>query len=117
MVNQTLELINEHASVSNYESDPVSVDLLETIISAAQRASTSSNIQSYSVVVTTLPKTLEKLSIIASNQEHVRTPPVFLTWCADLARIQKVCQMHNHDQNTSFFDNFLVAAVDASISA
>ena len=117
MINPTLKIINAHASVRNYKSDPVSVDLIETIIAAAQRASTSSNLQSYSVIVTTFPKTLEKLSKISSNQEHVRTAPVFLTWCADLARLQKVCQMRNYEQNTGYFENFLIAAVDASIAA
>ena len=117
MTNPTLKLINEHASVRKYKSAPVSVDLIETIISAGQRASTSSNLQSYSVVATTNPNILERLAKISSNQEHVRTAPLFLTWCADLARLQKVCQMQNYEQNTGYLENFLIAAMDASIAA
>ena len=117
MINPVLELINKHSCMRKFKSEPVSVDLFERIIAAWQRVSTSSNLQSYSVVVTTLPKILEKLSEISSNQEHIRSAPVFLTWCADLARLQKVCQMRNYEQNTGYFENFLIAAVDASIAA
>jgi FMN reductase (NADPH) len=117
MTNPTLKLINAHASVRKYKPVSISVDLIETIISAAQRASTSSNLQSYSVVVTTAQEHLEKLAELSSNQEHVRTAPLFLTWCADLARLQKVCQMRNYEHNTGYLENFLIAAVDASLAA
>jgi FMN reductase (NADPH) len=117
MTNPTLNLIHAHASVRQFKAIPVSQEMIETIVSAAQRASTSSNLQTYSVIVTTESENLEKLAIISSNQEHVRTAPVFLTWCADLARLQKVCLMRNYEQNTSFFENFLIAAVDAVLAA
>jgi FMN reductase (NADPH) len=117
MTNQTLELIKSHASVRKFKPIPVSDEMVETIVSAAQQASTSSNLQAYSVIVTTKTENLEKLARISSNQEHVRTAPVFLTWCADLARLQKVCLMRNHEQNTNFLENFLVAAIDAVIAA
>lgn len=117
MTNPTLNLIHRHVSVRKYKPDPIPVDLIEIIISAAQRASTSSNLQCYSVVATTDPQKLEKLAVISSNQEHVRTAPLFLTWCADLARLQKACQMRNYEQNTRYLENFLVAAVDTVIAA
>jgi FMN reductase (NADPH) len=115
--NPTLNLLNKHVSVRKYKTDPVPVELVETIISAAQKASSSSNFQSYSIIATPQPDCLRKLSEISSNQEHVRTAPLFLTWCADLARLEKVCQMRNYKQNTMYMENFLIAAVDASLAA
>ena len=115
--NPTLKLINAHVSVRKFKSIPISEDIIETIISTAQRASTSSNLQTYCVVVTTASENLEKLARISSNQEHVRTAPVFLTWCADLARLQKVCEMRNYEQNTKYLENFLIATVDAVLAA
>lgn len=117
MKNPTLDLIHRHTSVRKYKSDPISVELIETIILAAQKASSSSNYQSYSVIATTDPECLSKLSDISSNQAHVRTAPLFLTWCADLARLEKVCQMRNYVQNTMYLENFLIAVVDASLAA
>ena len=117
MINQTLDLIHAHASCRNYKPDPIPVDLVETIISASQHTSTSSNMQTYSVVATTDPEIREKLAQICSNQAHIITAPLFLTWCADLARLQKVCQMQGYVQNTEYLENFLIAAVDAALAA
>lgn len=117
MTNKIIELINSHTSVRKFKSIPLSENMLKTIVEAAQRASTSSNLQSYSVIVTTESKNLEKLAFISSNQEHVRTAPVFLTWCADLSRLQKVCQMRNYDLNAEFLEIFLIATIDAVLAA
>jgi len=117
MKNATLELIHAHASCRSYKTDPLPVDLVETIVSASQHTSTSSNLQTYSVVATTDPGLREKLSQICSHQAHIRTAPLFLTWCADLARLQKVCQMRGYEQNTNYLENFLISAVDASLAA
>ena len=68
MTNPTLDRLNAHASIRKYKPIPVSEDLIETIISAAQRASTSSNLQSYSVVATTEPESLKILSEIWSSR-------------------------------------------------
>ena len=50
MPNPTLELIQRHGSVRNYRPDPIPVETIEAIVAAAQRTSTSSNMQAYSVV-------------------------------------------------------------------
>jgi FMN reductase (NADPH) len=117
MTNPTLDLIRSHASVREYKTDPLPASLVETIISTAQCASSSSNLQSYSVIAVTGPSQREKLASLCSNQEHIRTAPLFLTWCADLARLQQVCQMQGYTQNTAYLENFLIAASDAVIAA
>jgi len=115
--NPTLDLIMSHSSIRQFKSDPLPVTLVETIISAAQQASSSSNLQTYSVIATTDDESRGKLADLCSNQKHIRTAPLFLTWCADLARLQHVCQMGNYIQNAEYLENFLIAAVDASIAA
>jgi FMN reductase (NADPH) len=117
MNNPTLALIHAHASCRIYKPDLLPVDLVERIISASQRTSTSSNMQTYSIVATTDPEIKEKLAQICSNQAHILAAPLFLTWCADLARLQKVCQMQGYVQNTEYLENFLIAAVDAALAA
>ncbi len=44
----TIELIHCHGSVRQYKPQPVSAELVETIVAAAQRSSTSSNLQTLS---------------------------------------------------------------------
>ena len=53
MSNATLDLISRHGSVRKYRPDPVPVETIEAIVAAAQRTSTSSNMQAYSVVAVT----------------------------------------------------------------
>jgi FMN reductase (NADPH) len=117
MSNPTIELIHRHTSVREYSPDPVPSSMVETIVSAGQCASTSSNLQAYSVVAVT---DLEKricISKLCGNQAHIREAPVFLTWCADLARLDRVCNMRGYTQVTEYTENFLIASVDAVIAA
>lgn len=53
MTTPTIELMHRHGSVRNYKPDPIPEAVINQIIAAAQAASTSSNLQAYSVVVTT----------------------------------------------------------------
>ncbi|MCB0138189.1 MAG: nitroreductase family protein, partial [Caldilineaceae bacterium] len=49
----TTEQINRHASVRNYKPDSVPRAMVEAVVAAGQRASTSSNLQMTSVVAVT----------------------------------------------------------------
>jgi len=117
MTNPTIELIHAHASVRHYKPDPLPVETIEAIVAAGQRASTSSNLQSYSVVAVTDPAKRAKLSELCGNQKHVAEAPLFLAFCADLARLERACQLRGYTQVTGYVENFLVAAVDAAILA
>jgi len=117
MTNPTIELIHAHASVRHYKPDPLPVETVETILAAGQRASTSSNLQAYSVVVVTDSAKRQKLAELCGDQKHVAEAPVFLAFCADLARLERVCQLRGYTQVTGYVENFLVAAVDAAILA
>jgi FMN reductase (NADPH) len=117
MTNETINLIHQHGSVRDYKPDPVPGVLLETIIAAAQRTSTSSNLQTYSVVAVTDPAKRAQLREWCGGQKHVEQAPLFLTWCADLARLDRACQLRGYTQEASYFENFLIAAVDAVIAA
>jgi nitroreductase len=117
MENPTLDLIHAHGSVRRYLADPVPDTVLETIVSAAQRASSSSNLQAWSVIVVTDEDRRKKLAELCGNQAHIAEAPFFLAWCADLARLDRVCEIRGYAQETGYVENFLVAAVDAAIAA
>ena len=117
MNSPTLDLILAHGSVRRYKPDPIPASLVETILSAGQRASTSSNMQTYSVIATQSEEKRLALSEIAGGQKHVAQAPLFLTWCADRARLNHVCELRGYEQNIDTMENFLVAAVDAAIAA
>ncbi|MBI5304380.1 MAG: NADPH-dependent oxidoreductase [Chloroflexi bacterium] len=117
MPNPTLDLIRAHGSVRAYKPDPVPDAMLETIVAAAQRTSTSSNVQAYSVVAVTDADKRAHLSHFCGDQKHVAQAPLFLAWCADLARLDRVCELRGYTQVVEHTENFLIAAMDAAIVA
>lgn len=115
--NPVLEVMHEHGSVRRYRSDPVPPGTVEAIVDAAQRASTSSNLQMWTVVAVTESGKRARLAELAGNQRHVEEAPVFLAWCADLARLDRVCELRGYTQVAGYVENFLVAAADAMIAS
>ena len=117
MKNPTLEQIFSHSSIRHYKPDPVPVEMIETIVAAGQRASTSSNLQTYNVIAVTDERMRSQLAKLCGDQEHVAEAPLFLAWCADLARLDRVCQLRGYTQISEYVENFLIAAVDTAIVA
>jgi FMN reductase (NADPH) len=117
MINQVIQLIHQHRSIRSYKNEPVPKDMIEAIVFAGQRSSTSSNLQMYGVVVTTNLEHRKVLSEISGNQKHIVQAPLFLTWCADLSRLDRVCEKLGYVHQSGYLENFLLAVVDAAISA
>lgn len=116
MSTPTIEQIHRHYSVRAYKPDPVPKEMVETIVAAGQRASTSSNLQTYSVVAVTDAAIRARLAELCGNQKHIPQAPVFLAWCADLSRLDRLCQMRGYQQVSEHVESFLVAVVDAAIA-
>lgn len=115
MINPTIDQIYQHASVRSYKTDPIPPEMVETIVAAAQRSSTSSNLQMYSVVVVTGAAKRERLAELCGNQKHIAQAPVFMAWCADLNRLERIAQWRDYQQVSEYVENFLLAAVDTAI--
>ena len=116
MTTPTIELMHRHASVRKFKADPVPAELVEAIVAAAQRASTSSNLQMVSVVAVTEAAKRSRLSEIC-GQEHVAQAPVVLVWCADLRRLDRACALRGYAQVTNYVENFLMCVLDVGIAA
>jgi nitroreductase len=117
MENPIVDLIHRHASVRRYKPDPLPASLIETVVAAGQRASTSSNLQAYSVIAVIDAAGREQLSLLCANQAFVREAPVFLAWCADLAHLDRACQLRGYTQATAYVESLLMAVVDTSLAA
>lgn len=117
--NDTISLLMRHASVRKFKDMPVSEEQLTAIIGAGQMASTSSNVQAYSVIAVTDSALKSELAGLAGNQAYVEQCPVFLVWCADLYRLREVTKPHLQGE-TSYEDsteNLIVATVDVALAA
>ena len=115
MTTPVIEQILRHASVRRFTSEPVAADLVETIVAAAQRSATSSNLQMYSVVAVTDADRRSRLSELCGGQAQIAQAPVFLAWCADRSRLDRICRYRGYPQPTEHVEPFLVSAVDAAI--
>jgi nitroreductase len=116
--NDTLDRLLAHRSVRAYRSDSLPAGTLEVLIAAAQSASTSSNLQAFSVVAVEDPARRDRLAKLARNQEHVRRAPLFLAWIADLSRIDGIRQRTGEPaEGLEFLEAFLIAAIDAALAA
>jgi len=117
MENPTLDLIRRHASIRHYKPDPLPAAVIETIVAAGQRASTSSNLQTYSVIAVSEAEVRQRLAALCGEQEHIAEAPVFLAWVADLAHLDRACQLRGYTQDVGYLESFLTAAADAVIAA
>jgi nitroreductase len=111
------EVIKNHCSVRKYKTEPIGNKLLEEIIESGCRASTTGNMQVYSIINTTRIDLKEKLYPIHFNQKMILEAPNILTFCADFNRFNKWCIISNAEPGYDNFLSFMTAAIDALLVA
>ncbi|UKS24344.1 oxygen-insensitive NADPH nitroreductase [Paenibacillus sp. HWE-109] len=116
-MNEIISLLQNHRSIRKFTNQPVSQDQLNAILASAQAASTSSNMQAYSVIHVTDEGLKSQLAAWAGNQSYVSECPLFLVWCADLHRYEQAVQRHGDTPVNGNAENFIVATVDAALAA
>lgn len=112
-----LESIFSHRSIRNYTSKPVSRSMLQEILKAGTRASTTGNMQVYSIIVTTDPLLKEKLWEVHFRQQMVKQAPLILTFCADFNRFNSWCRLRKANPGYDNFLSYMTAATDALLAA
>ncbi|NMG17943.1 nitroreductase family protein [Brasilonema bromeliae] len=118
MGNDCISSLLSHHSIRAYLPDTLPPGTLETLVAAAQSASTSSNLQTWSVVAVEDANRKQKLSQLASNQAHIRSCPLFLVWLADLARLTHIAESRGlPHEGLDYLEMFLMAAIDAALAA
>ncbi len=112
-----MELLNKHVTIRRFKDKPIEEELLESILYSGTRASTTGNMQVYSVVVTKDKKNIEKLAPFHFNQPVAKTAPVLLTFVADFNRFSKWCTQNNAEPGYNNLLSFTTAAMDALLVA
>lgn len=117
----TSEIIEQqlrHRSVRKFLDTPVTDEQLEAIIAAAQRGSTSSNMQVWSVVAIRDAARKSRVSQAIGNHDYVTKAPLFLVWVADLARNAEVIDAQGGDTEAlGMIETTLMTGVDIGIAA
>lgn len=108
------EVQQQHVTIRAFTGQPVSDELVQTLLNAGRRSPTSSNFQTYSIMVVRDPETKKQLAVLADNQKHVETCPVFFAFCADIRRLEIACDMHGRLLVKSL-ETTLVSSIDAAL--
>ena len=90
---------------------------MEEILEAASRASTVGNMQLYSIIVTTSRELLEQLAPLHFNQPAATTAPVLLTFCADIHRFSRWCELRGAEPGYDNFCWFMNGVTDALLAS
>jgi nitroreductase len=104
-------------TIRKYNPVDIEEGLLERILTAGTRASTTGNMQVYSIIVTRDKTMKAKLAPAHFNQPMVTEAPVVLTFCADFNRFSKWCRQRDAEPGYDNFLSFMTAAIDALIVA
>ncbi len=107
-----------HRSVRAFLPAPVTEEELRAVVAAASSASTSSNLQAWSVVAVTDPERKRRLSDLAARQQFIVQAPLFLVWVADLDRNHRLAERHGKPLDaTVYLESTLLAVIDTALAA
>ena len=116
-MNGAIETMRLHRSIRKFRNKAISNETLETILSAAQCAATSSYVQAYTIIRVNDPGNRQAIAEICVAQPWIIQAPVFLIFCADLNRLDAACRMHGLEMVDGYAEQFLVATVDTALIA
>ena len=113
-----LAALLEHRSVRAYTDQPVDDEALELAIAAAQSASSSSNLQPWSVIAVRDPARRARLAELAGGQRHVAEAPLFLAWVADWSRLRRLGAAQGvATDGIDYLESYTVGVVDTALAA
>lgn len=112
-----MDALLEHKSIRKFKPLEIEHELLSKILEAGTRASTTGNMQVYSIIVTREKILKQQLWEAHFKQNMVLQAPVILTFCADFNRFNKWCRQRKAVPGYDNFLSFFTAAIDALLAA
>lgn len=112
-----MESLKLRRTIRKYRQEDISSELLNELLETSFRASTVGNMQVYSVVVTRDAERKARLAPAHFNQPMVREAPVVLTFCIDLHRFSKWCELRKAEPGYNNLEWFVTGAIDALLVA
>jgi nitroreductase len=114
---KAIETILNHRSIRKYKTTPIEENVLNAVLECAFRASTTGNMQVYSIIVTKDMAKKKQLAPLHFNQPMLIQAPVLLTFCADFNRFNKWCEQNDAIPGYDNFLSFMTASIDALLAA
>jgi nitroreductase len=111
------KLLTNRRTIRKYSSDSIDDEIISELIAMSCRASTTGNMQLYSIIINRDEKKKMELAPLHFNQKMITEAPVVLTFCADFNRFNKWCRLRNAVPGYDNFLSFVTAAIDALLVA
>lgn len=112
-----IENLLNRRSIRKFKNTEISKSTVDIILDAAIRASTTGNMQVYSIIITTDEEKKKALHKLHFGQNMILEAPMLLTFCADFNRFNKWCEQRKAEPGYDNFLSFFTAAIDALIAA
>ena len=112
-----IALAKSHRSIRSYTLQKIDDALLNDLLLAGLRSSSSGNMQTWSVIVTKDTANKQRLYQAHRQQSMILEAPVVLTFCADVFRMREWLRVNDAKQSFDDLLGFLTGAVDAVIAA
>jgi FMN reductase [NAD(P)H] len=98
-----------------YHERPVSEPLLRLLLGAAFSASSKSDFQQASVIRVEDPVRRDRLAALVPDMPWIGRAPVFLVFCGDARRLERIGEIRGHEQDNGKLEGFFNAAIDAAL--
>jgi nitroreductase len=116
MKDNMTKVLLQRKTIRKYSEQPISEQVLNTILEAGIRSSNCGNMQIYSIIVTKDKERKKHLAKFHFNQPMVEEAPIVITVCADVNRFEKWCEMRDAKPSYSNFLWLNIGTIDATIA-
>ena len=112
------EVLVRHRSIRKYKADPIDQSLISEVCDEAiAGASSSGNLNSFSIVLTRDVERKKQLYKLHYDQDFILEAPLLITFCADWFRTREWLKARGARDNFNNLVGYHVAAYDAMIIA
>tara|TARA_R110002050_G_scaffold191500_1_gene326283 strand:- start:224 stop:961 length:738 start_codon:yes stop_codon:yes gene_type:complete len=116
-MNTVIDLLKSHRSIRKFTHQPITDELLHTLVAAGQCAATSNHVQAYSIIRVVDQGNREQLVALSGGQPYVAGCAEFLVFCADMKRSFEAAERAGAEIVTGMTEQLLVATIDAALIA
>lgn len=116
-MNDFIKQLHSHRSIREFKNQEVDDAILDEILNAAVMASSSGNMQAYSIIVTKDKSMKEKMFKAHFEQSMLMDAPIFLTFCADFNRMRRWLKVSEAANNFDNYMSFMIGSIDAILAS
>jgi nitroreductase len=100
----------------SYRAEPVARGLVDALLHLAFSASAKSDYQQASVVIVEDADKRRRIAELVPAMPWIGSAPVFLVFCADAERLERICAMRGRPHPNRNLEAFFNASVDAALA-